>query len=262
MVITPPEVDATSSDDHLLSYEDELANKRPKLFESILSTATTTTNATPSLPLSPSPPTTRPQQPSSKPATPTPTPPPAAAAAELKRPATKLKALLEALETIRASDDKVVIFSQFTSYLDLVEMALAQHGWLNVRLDGTMSMDARSETLATFNTNPQYRVICISLHAGGVGINLTAANRVFLMDLWWNTAVEQQAVDRIHRIGQTKRVYITRFVVEKTVEDRILDIQTEKDLIVDRTLSNHRGDKAPTTGLTLVQLRRLFTSSL
>jgi SNF2 family DNA or RNA helicase len=182
---------------------------------------------------------------------------------QLKRHSTKLTALLSALELIKASksDDKIVIYSQFTRYLDVIEAPLRQWGWKMLRLDGKMTQQARASTLNSFDRDPECRILIVSIKAGGVGINLTVANHIFLMDPWWNTAVEKQAIDRVHRIGQKKAIFVTRFFVKQTVEQRILAIQGAKDKIIDRALSNTRGDVAPRKGLTFNELRQLFTSS-
>lgn len=179
----------------------------------------------------------------------------------LTRNATKLQALLDALELIRPTQDKVVIYSQFTSYMDLIQAGLDQAGWAPLRLDGTMSQKARANAVDVFDANPKRRVLLVSLKAGGVGLNLTVANHIYLMDPWWNSAIEQQAMDRVRRIGQTKKVFVTRFVVEESIEDRILDIQEEKNQIADLALANHRGDRKAARGLTFAQLKSLFTSS-
>jgi len=182
---------------------------------------------------------------------------------ELKRYSTKLTALLSALELLKnaGTDDKIVIYSQFTRYMDIIEVPLKNWGWKMLRLDGTMKQDDRAQVLRNFDTDPACRILIISLKAGGVGINLTVANHIFLMDPWWNTAVEKQAIDRVHRIGQRKPIFVTRFFVSDTVEQRIMAIQAVKDKIADRALSNRRGDAPPRPGLTFAELRQLFTSS-
>lgn len=184
-------------------------------------------------------------------------------ATELKRHSTKLTALLSALELLKnaGGEDKIVIYSQFVRYMDIIEVPLRNWGWKMLRLDGSLNQNQRADLLHRFDSDPACRILIISLKAGGVGINLTVANHVFLMDPWWNTAVEKQAIDRVHRIGQTKPIYITRFFVKQTVEQRILIIQSEKDKIADRALSNRRGDAPPRAGLSFAELRQLFTSS-
>ena len=109
--------------------------------------------------------------------------------------------------------------------LDLIGAALRREPALSgfVRLDGAMSAEQRQAALHKFREDPKVKVLLLSLRAGGVGLNLTAAQHVFLMDPWWNPAVEEQAIDRVHRIGQLHPVKVTRFVVRGTVEERICE---------------------------------------
>lgn len=182
---------------------------------------------------------------------------------ELKRHSTKLTALLSSLELLKnaGGEDKIVVYSQFVRYMDIIEVPLRNWGWKVLRLDGTLNQAQRAALLQRFDTDPAYRILIVSLKAGGVGINLTVANHIFLMDPWWNTAVEKQAIDRVHRIGQTKPIFVTRFFVNKTVEQRILATQAEKDKVADRALANRRGDAPARAGLSFAELRQLFTSS-
>ena len=127
---------------------------------------------------------------------------------------TKLDALVASLKEARKADPKLkaVVFSQFTGFMDLVQRALNLDGFANVRLDGSLNQKQRAKVVAEFTTSRQPAVLVASLKAGGVGLNLIAATRVYIMDLWWNAAVESQAIDRIHRFGQTREVYVTRFL--------------------------------------------------
>jgi len=124
-----------------------------------------------------------------------------------------------------------------------------------VRLDGTMSQAAREQALQRFNTDPACTVFLISLRAGGVGLNLTAADHCYIMDLWWNPAVEEQAIDRVHRIGQRQNVAVTRFVVRDTVEERMLGLQSRKRSMVQAALSKDKDEDRKTK---LEDLRKLF----
>ncbi|KAI1315874.1 DNA helicase rad5 [Mortierella claussenii] len=146
----------------------------------------------------------------------------------------KLDALMRHLVTVRKTEpgSKSVVFSQFTGMLDLAEKILARDGFQYLRLDGTHSQASREQTLQAFKT-PDHpaSVILISLRAGGVGLNLTAANRVYMLDPWWNYAIEAQAIDRVHRIGQTKPVLVKRFIIENSVEEKILSIQNRKNAL-------------------------------
>ncbi|KAI0559870.1 P-loop containing nucleoside triphosphate hydrolase [Gracilaria domingensis] len=117
------------------------------------------------------------------------------------------------------------------------EIALNEEGYEYVRLDGTMSIRARDEAMQMFKTRSKCRLFLISLTAGSTGLNLTVANHVFLLDSWWNPAVEDQlAIDRVHRIGQTKPVYVTKYKVADTVENQILAIQERKRTIINGAL--------------------------
>jgi SNF2 family DNA or RNA helicase len=138
----------------------------------------------------------------------------------------KTELLLSALETAAADEHKSLVFSQWTSMLDLLEPKLRERGLAFVRLDGS-TVD-RAGVVDRFQRDRELPVFLVSLKAGGVGLNLTAADHVFLFDPWWNPAVEEQAFDRAHRIGQEKPVFVYRLVAAETVEERILDLQREK----------------------------------
>ncbi|XVF44603.1 hypothetical protein PTKIN_Ptkin02bG0137500 [Pterospermum kingtungense] len=120
---------------------------------------------------------------------------------------------------------KAIVFSQWTSMLDLVEHSLHNHSINYRRLDGTMSLAARDRNVKDFNTDPEVTVMLMSLKAGNLGLNMVAACHVILLDLWWNPTTEDQAIDRAHRIGQTRPVTVTRITIKDTVEDRILSLQ-------------------------------------
>ncbi|TPX30674.1 hypothetical protein SmJEL517_g05813 [Synchytrium microbalum] len=161
----------------------------------------------------------------------------AAMLAELRRAwvsSTKIDELLSTLGQIYREDDssKTIVFSQFTSMLDIVEIPLGSRGWAFCRYDGSMTSQAREDALKKFRTDPKRRILLISLGCGSVGLNLTCANRIVLLDLWWNPALEQQAIDRVHRIGQTKDVHVVRMTIKETVEERILALQEKKQQLV------------------------------
>ncbi|WFC93720.1 DNA helicase rad5 [Malassezia brasiliensis] len=148
--------------------------------------------------------------------------PSAPAVRGVPRSSTKLDALMGQLHELIAQDPalKGVIFSQFTGFLDLIQATLDHAGYRYVRLDGSTSQADRAKVLRTFDESREPLLLLISLRAGGVGLNLTAANHVWLMDCWWNSSIEDQAVDRIHRVGQTRPVTVHRLLVEDTIEDR------------------------------------------
>ncbi|KAI5783669.1 SNF2 family N-terminal domain-containing protein [Geopyxis carbonaria] len=142
--------------------------------------------------------------------------------------------------------DKVVLFSQFTKMLDIVERVLdnATGGvrWGYCRYDGAMGISEREESLRLFRADPATHIMLTSIKAGGVGLNLTKANLVVSLDLWWNAATELQAFDRVHRLGQTKEVFVTRFLVKSTVEERILETQEAKRALADAALGEGKAD--------------------
>ncbi|HZE85325.1 MAG TPA: SNF2-related protein, partial [Puia sp.] len=123
---------------------------------------------------------------------------------------------------------KALVFSQFTSMLRLIRGALEQRGISYVYLDGSVTADERRKAVKQFQEDGKVRVFLISLKAGGVGLTLTAADYVYLVDPWWNPAVEQQAIDRSHRIGQVNKVFAYRMICKDTVEEKILQLQEKK----------------------------------
>ena len=165
----------------------------------------------------------------------------------------KVERLRECLETVRADGHKALVFSQWTSFLDLIEPHLSAASIGFSRLDGATA--DRAGVVARFQDAEGPPVMLISLKAGGTGLNLTAADHVFLMDPWWNPAVEDQAADRAHRIGQERPVMVYRLVSEETVEERILLLQEAKRGIADAAL----GDAARAASLTRDDLLSLLT---
>ena len=125
-------------------------------------------------------------------------------------------------------EEKIVVFSQWTSMLDLVEVPLKKEKITFVRLDGTCSQSNRMKVLSQFSKDDSVRVMLISLKAGGVGLNLVSASRVLMLDCWWNPAVEDQAIQRVHRIGQVRPVVVKRIIMNDTIEERILELQERK----------------------------------
>jgi len=155
-------------------------------------------------------------------------------AASSPGPSAKLTLLQESLEEICAEEHKALVFSQWTGLLDLAEPVLREAGLDFLRLDG--STRDRGGVVARFQDLSGPPVMLISLRAGGTGLNLTAADHVFLLDPWWNPAVEDQAADRAHRIGQDRPVLISRLVAEDTVEERILALQERKRALAEAAI--------------------------
>jgi DNA repair protein RAD5 len=142
----------------------------------------------------------------------------------------KIVALINHLRDLRRDNPtiKSVVFSQFTSFLSLIEPALARANMRFLRLDGSMAQKARAAVLNEFRESNKFTVLLISLKAGGVGLNLTSAKRVYMMDPWWSFAIEAQAIDRVHRMGQEDEVKVYRFIVKDSVEQRMLKVQERK----------------------------------
>ncbi|KAK9001283.1 hypothetical protein V6N11_083071 [Hibiscus sabdariffa] len=155
---------------------------------------------------------------------------------------------------------KAIVFSQWTGMLDLVEHSLRHHGISYRRLDGKMTLLSRDRNAKDFNTDPEVTVMLMSLKAGNLGLNMIAACHVILLDLWWNPTTEDQAIDRAHRIGQTRPVTVTRITIKDTVEDRILSLQDEKRKMVASAFGEDQGGGSATR-LTVEDLRYLFMGS-
>ncbi|KAI0594831.1 RAD5-like protein [Biscogniauxia sp. FL1348] len=145
----------------------------------------------------------------------------------------KVVALMAHLRQLRREHPRMksVVFSQFTSFMTLIEPALARARIPHLRLDGACSQRQRADVLARFRAEPRFAVLLISLRAGGVGLNLTQARRVYMMDPWWSFAVEAQAIDRVHRMGQEGEVKVYRFITRESVEERMLKVQERKKFI-------------------------------
>jgi SNF2 family DNA or RNA helicase len=151
----------------------------------------------------------------------------------------KVRTLVETLVTAAADGHRALVFSQWTSLLDFIEPELAAAGLGFVRLDGSTA--DRAGVTAKFQADDGPPVMLISLKAGGTGLNLTAADHVFLVDPWWNPATEAQAADRAHRIGQTRPVFVHRLVAQGTVEERILTLQEKKRALFEAALGEASG---------------------
>ena len=144
----------------------------------------------------------------------------------------KMKKLLEMIEEIleKNGEDKIIVVSQWTTMLSLVARNLRRRGIDYYEIKGDILLVRRNELVEYFNdkTDTATRILLLSLNAGGVGLNLIGANKMFLLDIHWNPALEQQCCDRIYRVGQTKNVQIYKFLCENTIEERIRQIQQQK----------------------------------
>jgi SNF2 family DNA or RNA helicase len=148
----------------------------------------------------------------------------------------KVDLLLETLDQVIADGHKALVFSQWTSLLDRIEPHLRHIDLPFVRLDGATR--DRAGVVHRFQDETGPPVMLLSLRAGGIGLNLTAADHIFLLDPWWNPAVEDQAADRAHRIGQTRPVLVTRLIAQDTVEERIIELQQHKRLMAGAVLDD------------------------
>jgi SNF2 family DNA or RNA helicase len=140
--------------------------------------------------------------------------------------------------TENIGNHKALIFSQFLGMLALIRQKLEQQGVKYEYFDGSTSAPDREKAIQAFQNDEETRVFLISLKAGGVGLNLTAADYVYIVDPWWNPAVEQQAIDRTHRIGQTKNIFAYRMICKDTIEDKIMQLQEKKRLLAKELISD------------------------
>ncbi|GLT75114.1 hypothetical protein SLA2020_468630 [Shorea laevis] len=165
----------------------------------------------------------------------------------------------KSLDNPKIPGEKAIVFSQWTRMLDLFEDCLKSSSIQYRRLDGTMSVAARDKAVKDFNTLPEVTVMIMSLKAASLGLNMVAACHVLLLDLWWNPTTEDQAIDRAHRIGQTRPVSVLRLTVKDTVEDRILALQQKKrDMVASAFGEDETGSRQ--TRLTVEDLEYLFSN--
>ncbi|KAI4233314.1 MAG: hypothetical protein LQ349_004488 [Xanthoria aureola] len=173
---------------------------------------------------------------------------------------TKIEMLVYDLYKLRSPKQthKSIVFSQFTSMLQLVEWRLRRAGFNTVMLDGSMSPAQRQRSIEYFMNNTHVEVFLVSLKAGGVALNLTEASRVFIIDPWWNPAAEWQSADRCHRIGQKRPCVITRLCIEDSVESRMVLLQEKKANMINGTINN---DQVAMEKLTPEDMQFLFRGS-
>ena len=169
-------------------------------------------------------------------------------------PCAKLDLLLPQLREVLAEGHKALVFSKFTSFLALLCRQLDAEGTSYLYLDGRTR--DRREKVESFQSDPESRLFLISLKAGGLGLNLTGADYVYLLDPWWNPAVEAQAIDRAHRIGQARPVFASRLVARDTVEEKILDLQKTKRDLADAVI---QADKSLLAALSREDLEMLLS---
>ena len=153
-------------------------------------------------------------------------------------------------------EHKALIFSQFLGMLSLIREKLKEDNIPYEYFDGSTSPTERERSIQNFQNNDDCRVFLISLKAGGVGLNLTAADYVYIVDPWWNPAVEQQAIDRTHRIGQTKNIFAYRMICIDTIEDKILQLQERKKALAKELIAD---DASFVKSLTKADVEYLFS---
>lgn len=153
---------------------------------------------------------------------------------------TKIDYLMDNLEELTKSGQQVLVFSQFTKYLDMIQDKIQKKSWHFARIDGSQSLMKRTKEVEKFQKG-EAPIFLISLKAGGFGLNLTAANYIFLMDPWWNPSVENQAIDRAHRIGQERKVHVFRPIIKGTIEEKVLQLQQDKNELFQQVLSSENG---------------------
>ncbi len=156
----------------------------------------------------------------------------------------KFDEILGNLESLIAEKHKVLIFSSFVKHLELVENQIQAYGWKYSKLTGQTTH--REEEIKKFQDEPETRIFLISLKAGGVGLNLTAADYVFIIDPWWNPAAENQAINRAHRIGQDKKVIVYRYITEDSIEEKIQMLQERKSSLAEKFINSNNPFKAIT----------------
>ncbi|HVZ95279.1 MAG TPA: DEAD/DEAH box helicase, partial [Chitinophagaceae bacterium] len=167
----------------------------------------------------------------------------------------KLEELTREIEE-NIGEHKALIFSQFLGMLALIREKLIHNNIQFDYFDGSTSAPDREKAIQNFQNNDECRVFLISLKAGGVGLNLTAADYVYIVDPWWNPAVEQQAIDRTHRIGQTKNIFAYRMICKDTIEDKILQLQERKRALAKELIAD---DASFVKGLTREDVEYLFS---
>ncbi|KAF2209887.1 hypothetical protein CERZMDRAFT_46189 [Cercospora zeae-maydis SCOH1-5] len=170
----------------------------------------------------------------------------------------KVEGLLRILGAV-AKGEKTVIFSQWKSFLDVLEEPLKQGGFKFCRIDGTMSAQRRDQALEALNKDGDTTILLATLGVCAVGLNLTAANNVVLCDTWWAPAIEDQAVDRVHRLGQTKECSVFRLVMDKTIEEKTLSIQEDKRKLMMLAFSEQKNKRMASRTNRLADIQRLLS---
>ncbi len=164
----------------------------------------------------------------------------------------KLDEIIRMLENVVAEKHKVLVFSSFVTHLELVKVHIELNQWKYSLLTG--QTQNREKVINEFQDDPENRIFLISLKAGGVGLNLTSADYVFILDPWWNPAAENQAISRAHRIGQDKHVFVYRFISEDSIEEKIMQLQNRKSSLADKFIHSNN----PLQEITKEEIINLF----
>lgn len=171
----------------------------------------------------------------------------------------KTEALLKILQaTLKNDGSKVIIFSQWTSFLTVIQRQLDEARYVYTRIDGSMNTSQRDAAIRALDHDPPTRIMLASLSVCSVGLNLVSADTVVLADSWWAPAIEDQAVDRVHRLGQTRPTTVWRLVMEGTVEERVLDIQREKRELVTKAFKEKQGQQKKTKETRMADILKLL----
>jgi SWI/SNF-related matrix-associated actin-dependent regulator of chromatin subfamily A3 len=172
----------------------------------------------------------------------------------------KVEALLHILQaSAKKKGTKTVIFSQWTSFLDVLQAQLNKQGFKCTRIDGSMPPLARDAAMTSLESDPECTIMLASLAVCSVGLNLVAANQVILADSWWAPAIEDQAVDRVHRLGQKKETTVFRLVVKDSIEERVLEIQEEKRKLMQLAFAEKAGKRGKKREMgSVAQIARLL----
>ncbi|WPJ61512.1 hypothetical protein SMAC4_14176 [Sordaria macrospora] len=155
--------------------------------------------------------------------------------------------------------NKVIIFSQWTSFLTIIQHQLDEAGYTYTRIDGSMNTAQRDAAIRALDYDPNTRILLASLGVCSVGLNLVSANTVILADSWWAPAIEDQAVDRVHRLGQTRETNVYRLVMENTIEERVLDIQKEKRELVGKAFQEKQDKKKKVKETRMADIMKLLS---
>ena len=172
----------------------------------------------------------------------------------------KTEKFISLLSQILQNDEKVIAFTQYKEMGNILSTIIQNE--LNISplfFHGSLNTNQRQNMLQEFETNPEQKIMLLSLKAGGTGLNLTSADVVIHLDLWWNPQVENQATDRAHRIGQLNTVEVIKLICKGTIEERILELQNKKKILSDNLIDANKLDENMITNLTAKDIKKLIS---